>query len=179
MFGKKRLSEEYVSKVFVSTINGLAEDSFPILRDYLLEVPELECPPKIGENQMEWFLYIVFSANLYNLKEHFNGDQHDRMRILVIDEFISSLVGKSHDLVLDQINSYEDYLAALDRKENDGLAKIIALAIFEKYGLNNCQIEHFQKMNMPNPIIIKSMTEITENFIWNWNDILENYKLVA
>lgn len=179
LFGKKRLSEEHIAKVFVSTINGLAIDTFPILRDYLMDVPELACPPKIKENQMEWFLYIVFSANLYNLRTAFQGDQHDRMRILIIDEFIASLEGKSEDAVLEQINNYEDYIAALDRRENDGLGKIIALAIFNKYGLNDCQVEHFQKMNMANPIIIKAMMEITENFIWNWNDILENYKLVA
>ena len=179
LFGKKRLKEEHVAKVFVNTINDLALQSFPILREYLNEVPELKCSPKIKENQIEWFLYIVFSANLYQLKDHFDIEQHNRLRILIIDEFIESLVDRSHDAVLEQINNYESYLAALDRVERDGIGKIIALAIFQKYGLNECQIDHFQKMHQPNPIIIKAISEITENFIWNWNDILENYKLVA
>lgn len=179
LFGKKRLKEEYVSKVFVSTINGLALESFPILRDYLNDVPELKCSPQIKKDQIEWFLYIVFSANLYNLKNYFSADQHNRMRILVIDEFIESLQGQAHDEVLGHINVYEDYIATLDRSENEGLGKIIALAIFQKYGLNECQIDHFQKMNKPNPIVIKAISEITENFIWNWDDLLENYKLTA
>jgi hypothetical protein len=179
LFGKKRLKEEYVAQVFVSTINGLAIESFPILKDYLNDVPELKCSPEIKEHQLEWFLYIVFSANLYHLKDHFDTDQHNRMRILIIDQFIESLEGRTHDEVLSQINMYEDYLSGLDRSENDGLGRIMALAIFQKYGLNKCQVDHFQKMNQPNPIIIKAISEITDNFIWNWNDLLGNFKLVA
>ena len=176
---KKRLKEEHVSKVFVSTINELALESFPILCEYLNEVPELKCSPKIKDNQLEWFLYIVFSANLYHLKEFFTDDQHNRMRILFIDEFIESLLGKNHIDVLEQINNYEEFIASLDRSKDEDLGKIIATALFYKYGLNDCQIEHFQNLNQPNPIIIKSISEITENFIWNWSDFFENYKLVA
>ena len=36
-----------------------------------------------------------------------------------------------------------------------------------------------KKINMPNPIIIKAIADITDNFIWNWDDLLESYKLVA
>jgi hypothetical protein len=179
LFGKKRLKEEYVAKVFVSTINGLAMESFPILKDYLNDVPELKCSPEIEDNQLEWFLYIVFSANLYHLKDHFDTDQHNRMRILVIDEFIESLEDQSHDKVLSHINLYEDYVAGLDRSQSDDLGRIMALAIFQKYGLNKCQDDHFQNINQPNPTIIKAISEITDSFIWNWDDLLGNFKLVA
>lgn len=179
LFGKKKLKEENVAKVFVSTINGLAMESFPILKDYLNDVPELKCSPEIKESQLEWFLYIVFSANLYHLKDHFDTDQHNRMRILVIDEFIESMEDRSEDEVLSHINVYEDYIAGLDRSQSEGLGRIMALAIFQKYGLDKCQVDHFQKINQPNPIIIKAISEITENFIWNWSDLLESYRLVA
>ena len=67
LFGKKRLKEKHVANVFVSTLNELAEKSFPTLAEFLNEVPELKQSPKIKSSQIEWFLYIVFSANLYNL----------------------------------------------------------------------------------------------------------------
>ena len=38
---------------------------------------------------------------------------------------------------------------------------------------------NFQKINTPNPIIIKSIEEATKNYIWNWTDFLEKYKMVA
>ncbi len=178
LFGKKRLKEQHVAKVFVGTINELAEETFPTLSEFLNEVPELMQSPKIKPNQIEWFLYIVFSANLYNLKFHFESNQLNRMRILVIDEFIESLSGRDHDLTLEQINNYEDYISGLDRRLDD-LPKAIATAIFNKYGMNDCQVDHFQKMNTPNPIIIKSIEDATKNYIWNWSDLLEKYKMVA
>lgn len=178
LFGKKRLKEQHVAKVFVSTINELAEESFPTLAEFLNEVPELCENPKIKPNEIEWFLYIVFSANLHNLGKYFEVNQLNRMRIMIIDEFIESLEGRDHDLTLEQINMYEDYISDLENENND-LAKSIATAIFTKYGLNQCQMEHFQKMNTPNPIIIKAIEDATKNYIWNWNDLLEKYKMVA
>ena len=178
LFGKKRLKEQHVAQVFVGTINELAEETFPTLSEFLNEVPELMESPEIKPNQMEWFLYIVFSANLYNLKYHFESNQLNRMRILVIDEFIESLEGRDHDLTLEQINNYEEYISGLDRRLGD-LPKAMATAIFNKYGMNDCQVDHFQKMNTPNPIIIKSIEDATQNYIWNWSDLLEKYKMVA
>ena len=86
LLGKKKLKEQHVAKVFVGTLNDLAEKTFPTLSEFLNEVPELMESPKIKSNQMEWFLYIVFSTNLYNLQHHFESNQLNRMRILVIDE---------------------------------------------------------------------------------------------
>ncbi len=178
LFGKKRLREQHVANVLVGTINELAEETFPTLADFLNEVPELKESPKIKPNQIEWFLYIVFSANLYNLKFHFESNQLNRMRILIIDEFIESLENREHDLTLEHINNYEEYIAGIDRNTGD-LPKAVATAIFNKFGINNCQVDHFQKMNTPNPIIIKSIEDATKNYIWNWSDLLEKYKMVA
>ncbi len=178
LFGKKKLKEQHVANIFVGTINQSAEETFPTLSEFLNEVPELMESPKIKPNQIEWFLYIVFCANLYNLKQHFESNQLNRMRILVIDEFIESLEGREHDLTLEQINNYEEYISVLNGTIDD-LPKSMATAIFNKYGMNNYQVDHFQKMNAPNPIIIKSIEDATKNYIWNWSDILEKYRMVA
>jgi Glu-tRNA(Gln) amidotransferase subunit E-like FAD-binding protein len=178
IFGKKRLKEHHVAKVLVGTINELAEESFPTLAAFLNEVPELKENPKINSSQIEWFLYIVFSANLYNLKFHFESNQLNRLRILVIDEFIASLEDREHDLTLEQINNYEEYITGIDNKVED-LPKTIATVVFNKFGINNYQVDHFQKINTPNPIIIKSIEDATKNYIWNWAELLEKYKMVA
>jgi Glu-tRNA(Gln) amidotransferase subunit E-like FAD-binding protein len=176
--GKKRLKEQHVARVFVGTLNELAEKTFSTLSGFLNEVPELMESPKIKPNQIEWFLYIIFSTNLHNLRNYFESNQLNRMRILVIDEFIESLEGREHDLTLEQINNYEEYIVSLDNIIDD-LPKSMATAIFNKYGINDCQLDHFRKINTPNPIIIKSIEEATKNYIWNWQDFLEKYKMVA
>lgn len=178
LFGKKKLKEQHVAKVMVGTLNELAEETFPTLTDFLNDVPELKESPSIKPHQLEWFLYIIFSANLYNLKFHFESNQLNRMRILIIDEFIESLQDREHDLTLEQINNYEEYITGIDRSIDD-LPKAMATAIFNKFGINDCQVDHFQKINTPNPIIIKSIEDATKNYIWNWPDLLDKYKMVG
>jgi hypothetical protein len=63
LFGKKRVKEEQVAAVFVSKINQIAMDSFPLIADYLNNVSELKSSPNIRPSQVEWFLYIVLVAN--------------------------------------------------------------------------------------------------------------------
>ena len=178
LLGKKRLKEQHVARVFVNTVNELAETAFPSVAEFLNEAPELETCPNIKKDQIEWFLYTVFSANLFNLKFYFEAEQLNRMRILVIDEFITTIQDRDQDIVLEHINIYEDYLKGLDRQFGD-LNKAMAVAIFNKYNLSKCQVDHFQKINSPNPIIVKSIEEITNNFIWNWNDFFEKYRMTA
>ncbi|MFT4899439.1 MAG: hypothetical protein ACI9U0_001236 [Flavobacteriales bacterium] len=91
---------------------------------------------------------------------------------------MESLEGRDHDLTLEQINNYEEYISGLDRRHDD-LPKSMATALFNKYGLNDCQVYHFQKMNTPNPIIIKSIEDATKNYIWNWSDLFDKFKMVA
>ena len=51
-------------------------------------------------------------------------------------------------------------------------------AIFFKYELNDYQQDYFRKMKTPNPIFLKRLDEIVANFIWNWNDLKDKYKIV-
>ncbi len=178
LFGKKKLKEEKIAQVFVDTINSTAIDGFPTLADYINHETEFKNRPNISPLQVEWFLYIVFAANLYNLKRFFPSEQLNRMRLLIIDEFIASLEGRRADETLANINNYEAFICQL-KSPTDEMEKVISKAVFYKYGLNEFQIDHFQKLNAPNPLVVKSLSEITGNFIWNWEDVLQKYKLVA
>jgi len=178
LFGKKKLKEEKIAQVFVDTINSTALEGFPTLADYINHETEFKVRPNISPKQAEWFLYIVFAANLYNLKRYFPSEQLNRMRLLIIDEFIASLEGRHEDETLENINNYEAFIRQL-KTPTDELEKVISKAVFYKYNLNQYQIEHFQKLNAPNPVVVKSLSEVTGNFIWNWEDVLQKYKLVA
>lgn len=179
LFGKKKVKEEQVAAVFVSNINQIAVESFPLIADYLNNVCELKSSPNIKPSQVEWFLYIVLVANLENIDRIFSVEQGSRLRVLIIDEFLESLEGRRKDDVLDNIESFAHFIKALRKKCDDSLPKIIATALFYKYGLNDYQDEHFKQMNQPNPIIIKAICEFSADFLWNWDDLLEKYKMVA
>lgn len=178
LFGKKKLKEEKIAQVFVNTINSTALEGFPTLAEYINDGPDFKESPKISPNQVEWFLYIVFAANLYNLKKFFPSEQLNRMRLLIIDEFIASLEGRSEEETLENINNYEAFIAQL-KSPTDELEKVISKAVFYKYGLNRFQIDHFQRLNAPNPVVMKALSDVSQNFVWNWEDVLGKYKLVG
>ena len=179
LFGKKRVKEEQVAAVFVSNINQIAINSFPLIADYLNNVCELKSSPTIRPSQVEWFLYIVLAANLENIDRVLSVEQATRLRVLIIDEFLESLEGVKKDDVEDNIENFSFFMKSLSKKCDDSLPKMIATALFYKYGLNDYQDEHFKQMNQPNPIIIKAICEFSADFLWNWDDLLEKYKMVA
>ena len=49
--------------------------------------------------------------------------------------------------------------------------------IFDKYALYDYQDEYFKRMQVPNPLFLKRMDEIVENFIWDWGAFLKKYRL--
>ena len=52
-------------------------------------------------------------------------------------------------------------------------------AVFYKYKLIDAQDEYFRDMNVPNPIIMKSLRDVLMNFSWDWDEVIcDNYKVV-
>ena len=50
-------------------------------------------------------------------------------------------------------------------------------AVIYKYKLIECQDSYFRDMNVPNPIIQKALRDLMVNFIWDWDEISDNYKI--
>ena len=49
--------------------------------------------------------------------------------------------------------------------------------IFDKYMLYNFQDEYFKRMQAPNPLFLKRLDEIVENFVWDWDVFFKKYRL--
>ncbi|MEM9053678.1 MAG: hypothetical protein AAGC47_16605, partial [Bacteroidota bacterium] len=54
----------------------------------------------------------------------------------------------------------------------------MARTIFCKYDLNQYQEKYFKSLDSPNPIFIQRLKEAMGNFIWNWDMLLERFKIV-
>jgi hypothetical protein len=50
-------------------------------------------------------------------------------------------------------------------------------AVFFKYDLGKHQEAYFRKLNAPNPLFLKRLDDVMENFIWDWDHLKENYNL--
>ena len=70
-----------------------------------------------------------------------------------------------------------EFILSIKNPSGD-LTKLLAKAIFQKLNLTQYQNDNFQKINEPNPIVLKELEEITTFFVWNWDDLFNKYKLV-
>ena len=50
--------------------------------------------------------------------------------------------------------------------------------VFFKYGLNDYQSDYFKNMNTPNPIFLKRLDEIVGQFIFDWAEMQDTYRIV-
>lgn len=178
IFGKKRLKESHVAKVFVKAINETTVDGYHTIIEFIKEDSHFKTHPSFGPQHFEWFLFITFCTNLKNLKNYFDGDQLFSLRTAIIDEFVKSVEDKSEEEIIELINNYEYFLSTL-KVEQDKYAKMIARALFLKFNLTEHQIDHFAQVNEPNPLVMKDLIELTQFFIWNWEDFLEKYKVTS
>ncbi len=73
----------------------------------------------------------------------------------------------------------KDYKQLMTRLNHPSKNVIYAMskAIFDKYTLYNYQDEYFKRMQAPNPLLLKRLDEVVENFVWDWDAFFKRYKL--
>ena len=66
-----------------------------------------------------------------------------------------------------------------DKKNHPSRNMIYAMSkgVFDKYLLYNFQDEYFKRMQAPNPLFLKRMDEVLENFVWDWDVFFKKYRL--
>lgn len=178
LFGKKKIKEREIAKVFVGTISEVAISGFNEILDFVKTDSHFNFSADLtSKSALEGFLFTVFTVNLKNLEDYFEADQLDRIKIEIINEFAESIDDKSHEDVIDQVEDYMVFISSI-KNPNGSMNKLMARAIFSKLNLTQYQNDNFQKINEPNPIVLKELEEITAFFVWNWADLFNKYKLV-
>lgn len=178
LFGKKKIKEREIARVFVGTINEVAISGFNEILDFVKTDSHFNFSADLtSKSSLEGFLFTVFTTNLKYLEDYFEADQLDRIRIEIINEFAETLEDKSHEDVIDQVDDYMEFISSI-KNPSGNLNKLMAKAIFQKLNLTQYQNDNFQKINEANPIVLKELEEITAFFVWNWDDLFNKYKLV-
>lgn len=176
LFGKKKIKGSELAPLYVATIYDVIEKGFPEIAGYINEEKEFQKSPNLSGAENEWFLYIVYAGNIINLDNYFEKPKAEELSRLISREVIKSM-GKDPEIVDTVLYDYELFLRNLFAQTKN-LVKAMSLAIFHKYDLNKYQKDHFQKLNSPNPVVMKELNDMVEFFLWNWEDYLAKYKVV-
>lgn len=175
-FGKKKLSAEKVSKQFIANLIEVTEHGFIEMAGLINDDVAFEKKPTVAENHYQPFLLIVLAAN-FKLLPSFFKDDRDK---LIIENSLTYL----QDIFEDEIDfnqKIKETQSLMSRINHPSKNTLYAMskAVFELYALNEFQKEYFKNLNTPDPTFLKRMDELMPHFIWNWEDLLKQYRIVS
>ena len=138
-------------------------------------IATLNLPPNIDFKKDNEFALIVIVGNLSFLESTFDPEQASK-----VEQIIFEKLSKIYEMEVSDfqklIKDYQNFISRVNHPSKNmiyGMSK----AIFCKYNLNEFQDEYFKRMQAPNPLFLKRMDEVVQNFIWNWDAFFKKYKM--
>lgn len=178
MFGtilRKKVSDEKLANVFINGIFNSVDNGFPVVAEFINEDPSFVSSPEVSPKDTYEFSLIVFVGNLTFLESSFEPEQAERVESLIYEK-LANIYDMSKAEFKSLVKDYKNLIARLNHPSKNmiyGMSK----AVFDKYALYNYQDEYFRRMQSPNPLFLKRMDEIIENFVWDWDNFFKKYKL--
>jgi len=178
MFGtilRKKVSDQKLANIFINGIFHSVDNGFSVVSEFINEDPSFIVSPCVNSKDSYEFSLIVFVGNLTFLENSFDPAQADRVETLIYEK-LANIYGMSKAEFKSLVKDYRSLISRLNHPSKNmiyGMSK----AIFDKYSLYNFQDEYFRRMQTANPLFLKRMDEIIENFIWDWDNFFKKYKL--
>ena len=176
IFGKKKIKENVVANIFVNTILNTIDNGFGEVVGVINDASEFTSTPNIHINDDNAFALIIIAANLNFIPNNLKENQNERLTQLILTKFSSAFGVEQADLQK-AIKNYQTYLSKVNLPSKN-TKYAMSKAIFGKYELNQFQDEYFRNMKSPNPMFLKRLDEVLENFLWNWNAYTNKYQIV-
>ena len=175
IFGKKKLTEDKIANVFVNTLLNVIDNSFNEVASNISNDSEFINPPIIDHLDSDKFLMIVLAGNLKFLSKYFSNTEEMILRKKIIEKF-ANVYGMEYEEMNAIVKNFNSFITRVNHPSKNiiyGMSK----AVFYKYNLGKYQIEYFAQLNAPSPIFLKRMDQIMENYIWDWNNFFNKYKI--
>ncbi|RMG81718.1 MAG: hypothetical protein D6707_04320 [Bacteroidetes bacterium] len=173
---KKKVSEEKITNTFVNSVLLMCEEGFPEVVKIVNEDPDFVEPPQIKEENIHTFVLLVVAANLKLISKHLPAYQDMRVMTMAYKKFAFAL---GYDL-----KSFKSKIGEIqffcERKNHPSKNVLYALSkgFFYKYNLNQYQQSYFKQKEVPNPMFLKRLNTVMENFLWDWEATLNKVNLV-
>ncbi|MCH2215388.1 MAG: hypothetical protein MK086_09485 [Flavobacteriales bacterium] len=176
LFGKKKLTEEKVANIFINGVQALIDEGFDEVIGLINDSPEFLRPPNITQKDIGAFTVIVLAGNVQIIPRFFEAGQDKRITQCILEKFAE--LYDTDKMRLARMVSETRSLMMRKNHPSKSVTNAMARTIFCKYELNQYQESYFKTLDSPNPIFIQRLKEAMGNFIWNWDMLLERFKIV-
>jgi hypothetical protein len=172
---KKKISEDKLTNIFVNSMLQLVEEGFPELVEIVKNDNCFVTRPSIDAADSDKFMWLVLSANMSFIPQHFEAYQDMR----IVDSIYRKL-SRAFDVDLEVlkrvISKYQNFCNSKNHPSKNilyGLSK----GFFYKYELAPYQEEYFKNMGCPNPIFLKNLNELMSHFLFDWQYYQDKFKI--
>lgn len=176
VFFKKKITEEKLIDYFVISTVKMVDDAFEDVADIISSDPEFISRPVISANQSDPFLWIVIAGNLKFIPRYFNDYQDIRLADNANRKF-ARILDVPLDIFKSEIKKYNQLFSRLNHPSKNTIYAM-SKAVFNKYHLGQYQDDYFKKMDSPNPVFLKRVDAIMEEFIFDWEQFVTDYKII-
>jgi hypothetical protein len=172
---KRKLSNEQVANIFVNGIMDAVNNGFREVVGLINDDTVFTKSPQIHPEQDGEFTMIILIGNLVLLENTLEPHIATQVEKLVLSK-MATLYGMSEQEFLLLVKEYREFINRVKHPSKRllfGLAK----AVFYKYNLTSFQDEYFTRMQTPNPLFLKRLEQIIDNFLWDWDVVMKKYKI--
>jgi len=172
---RKKIDTNKLSNIFVNSLIEVVETGFQDVVEMIMDDTAFVSTPVIPSNAREQFLLILIVGNIDFLRASFENYEVDEIESDIIQKF-AKIYGKSDSEFSKLISKTREYISHYNFPSKNilyGMSK----AVFHKCQLSTYQESYFKSQNVPNPLFVKRMDEVLNNFIWDWDVFLKKYKL--
>lgn len=172
---KTKLSDNQLSNIFMNGLLDAIEQGFPEIAQMINEDPAFVASPNLSENDNAEFTMVVLTANISSLENTFESDQAVRIEKLIFAK-LAQMMQVDAEAAEKTVRDYQKLMQRVNHPSKNmiyGMSK----AVFHRYGLNEFQDEYFRRMQAPNPLFLKRMDAVVNNFLWDWDAFFKKYRI--
>lgn len=176
IFGRKKIGEDQLSMIFNNAMWKMSMEGFPEVAAILNDDPEFNVSPELDSADHTRFFFIVVSGNLKYLPHRLDG-AHSRFVIMKIYEALAGMFDTSAGSIEKHINKLQGKMSKLNHPSKNTLYAMSKL-FFQEYDLYQYQADYYSSILAPNPVILKRIDAIMQTYIWDWEAISEEFRIV-
>lgn len=177
LIGRKKITEAALARALTSGTMQASEASFKEILSHIRTCPHFEKEPIISDGHDSPFILAIMTLNISRVSSFLDSGPDKRMAQELLHEFATATSSDFRTVSL-MVKDCKDQMKRLNRPSKNvyyGLAKYI----FHAYGLNKYQQDYFRNMSAPNPLFLKEMNSILEPLVWDWEMILNEFKITT
>jgi hypothetical protein len=174
LFVKKKISQKQLAYNFVHHTLNCIDQTYKDFLDIIYNDPELENYPELDYDNPDELMLIIISGNIKFFERILSAHEENSLVDSIIEE-MANIFNLSFSDMKEKINKYTSFISRVNHPSKNilyGMSK----AIFFKFKLGQYQDDYFAQLNTPNPIFLKKIDTLIENYIWEWKAIFEKTK---